>query len=95
MNISLINLAYLVASVLFILGLTGLGHPRTAVRGNLIGAVGMLIAVVATLVSHCEERLQQAVESGRLTADKAAAKLAEITTRITERITTSPPQSTV
>ena len=52
MNISLINLAYLVASVLFILGLTGLGHPRTAVRGNLIGAVGMLIAVVATLVDR-------------------------------------------
>ena len=52
MNISLINLAYLVASVMFILGLTGLGHPRTAVRGNLIGAVGMLIAVVATLVDR-------------------------------------------
>jgi NAD(P) transhydrogenase subunit beta len=45
---SLINLAYLVASVLFILGLKGLAHPRTAVRANLMGAVGMLIAVVAT-----------------------------------------------
>ena len=44
-----INLAYLVAGVLFILGLKGLTHPRTAVRGNLLGAVGMLIAVVATL----------------------------------------------
>ena len=44
-----INLAYLVAGVLFILGLKGLMHPRTAVRGNLLGAVGMLIAVVATL----------------------------------------------
>ncbi|MBN2288507.1 MAG: NAD(P)(+) transhydrogenase (Re/Si-specific) subunit beta, partial [Candidatus Glassbacteria bacterium] len=46
---SLINLAYLVAAVLFILGLKGLAHPRTAVRGNLIGAVGMLLAVVVTL----------------------------------------------
>ena len=38
MTVTLINLAYLVASVLFILGLKGLTHPRTAVRGNLLGA---------------------------------------------------------
>jgi NAD(P) transhydrogenase subunit beta len=43
------NLAYLLASILFIFGLKGLMHPRTAVRGNLIGAVGMLVAVVVTL----------------------------------------------
>lgn len=47
---ALINLAYLLASVLFILGLKGLAHPRTAVRGNLLGATGMLIAVVVTLL---------------------------------------------
>ncbi len=45
-----INLAYLIAAVLFIVGLKGLGHPRTAVRGNLIGGLGMLIAIVATLL---------------------------------------------
>jgi H+-translocating NAD(P) transhydrogenase subunit beta len=49
---SLINVAYLVASVLFIVGLKGLTHPRTAVRGNLFGATGMLIAIVATLFSR-------------------------------------------
>ncbi len=49
---SWINLAYLLAAVLFILGLKGLAHPRTAVRGNLTGAVGMLIAVLATLVAR-------------------------------------------
>ena len=43
------DIAYLLAAVLFILGLKGLTHPRTAVRGNLFGALGMLIAVVATL----------------------------------------------
>ena len=48
----LINLAYVVAGILFILGLKGLTHPRTAVRGNLFGAIAMLIAVVATLCSH-------------------------------------------
>lgn len=44
------TLAYLLASVLFILGIKGLTHPRSAVRGNLMGALGMLIAVVATLI---------------------------------------------
>ncbi|NIP86367.1 MAG: NAD synthetase [Planctomycetales bacterium] len=49
---NLINLAYVIAGVLFILGLKGLTHPRTAVRGNLLGAVGMLVAVVATMFHH-------------------------------------------
>ncbi len=40
---------YLVAAVLFILGIQGMTHPRTAVRGNLLGAVGMLVAVVVTV----------------------------------------------
>jgi len=46
-----VTLAYLLAAVLFVFGLKGLSHPRTAVRGNLIGAVGMLIAVVVTLLN--------------------------------------------
>ena len=49
---ALLNLVYLVASVLFILGIKGLTHPRTAVRGNLLSAVGMLIAVVVTLLAN-------------------------------------------
>jgi len=44
------NLLYLVAAGLFIYGLKGLTHPRTAVRGNLYGALGMLLAVVVTLI---------------------------------------------
>ena len=47
-----INLTYLVASILFIFGIKGLTHPRTAVRGNLLGATGMLLAVVATLADE-------------------------------------------
>ena len=46
MNTSLINIIYIAASVLFILAIKGMSHPRTAVRGNLYGAVGMLIAVL-------------------------------------------------
>ncbi len=47
-----INLAYVGASVLFIFGLKGLTHPRTAVRGNMLGALGMLLAIVAVLLSR-------------------------------------------
>ena len=47
-----IDLTYLVASVLFIFGIKGLTHPRTAVRGNLLGAAGMLLAVIATLADR-------------------------------------------
>lgn len=47
-----INLAYLIAAILFILGLKGLSSPKTAPRGNLLGAVGMLFAIVATLVDR-------------------------------------------
>lgn len=49
MESALVNIAYLVASVLFIFGLKGLAHPKTAVRGNLLGAIGMLIAVIVAL----------------------------------------------
>ncbi|TGK96300.1 NAD(P)(+) transhydrogenase (Re/Si-specific) subunit beta [Leptospira brenneri] len=47
--LSILNLSYLVASILFIVGIKQLAHPKTATRGNLLGALGMLIAVVATL----------------------------------------------
>jgi NAD(P) transhydrogenase subunit beta len=46
-----VNLAYLAAGILFIFDLKWMAHPRTAVRGNRAGALGMLIAVVATLAS--------------------------------------------
>ena len=52
MNSALVNLIYMISSVLFILGLKGLTHPRTAVRGNLLGGLGMLLAVVVTLVDQ-------------------------------------------
>ena len=48
----LISIAYLFASVCFILGLKGLASPRTAPRANLIGALGMLVAVVVTLLDQ-------------------------------------------
>jgi NAD(P) transhydrogenase subunit beta len=43
---------YIVAFGLFIYGMSGLTGPRTAVRGNLIAATGMALAVVATLLTR-------------------------------------------
>jgi len=44
-----INLAYIIACVLFILGIKNLNKPTTARRGNFLSALGMLVAVVAVL----------------------------------------------
>jgi NAD(P) transhydrogenase subunit beta len=49
-----IDAAYIVAFSLMIYGMTGLTGPRTAVRGNMIAAAGMAIAVVATLLRKGE-----------------------------------------
>ena len=49
---ALVNGAYIVASALFIFCLKGLAHPRTAVRGNLLGAAGMVLAVGVALIGR-------------------------------------------
>ena len=46
-----IDACYIVAFSMFIYGMSGLTGPRTAVRGNKIAAVGMAVAVVATLLT--------------------------------------------
>ena len=45
------NLFYVISAVCFILGLKRLSHPKTARSGNFLAALGMLIAVAATLAS--------------------------------------------
>ena len=52
MSSELVNIAYLIAASFFIFGLKGLTHPRTAVRGNILGAIGMLIAILVTLLDR-------------------------------------------
>ena len=46
---SIVQISYVVASVLFILGLKMLGSPKTAAKGNWVSGLGMLIAVAVTL----------------------------------------------
>jgi NAD(P) transhydrogenase subunit beta len=50
MTASLATVAYIGATILFILSLGGLSNPETARRGNLFGMVGMAIAVLATIL---------------------------------------------
>ena len=45
------NLAYVIAAILFILGIKKLSSPKTARNGNSIASIGMLIAIIATVVS--------------------------------------------
>ncbi|HII17607.1 TPA: NAD(P)(+) transhydrogenase (Re/Si-specific) subunit beta [Candidatus Woesearchaeota archaeon] len=45
-----LNILYLFAAILFILGIKGLTRIKTAGRGNLLSAMGMLVAVIATLL---------------------------------------------
>jgi H+-translocating NAD(P) transhydrogenase subunit beta len=52
MSSGITQLFYLVASVLFIVGLKGLTRPRTARRGNMLSGAGMLLAVVTALISE-------------------------------------------
>jgi NAD(P) transhydrogenase subunit beta len=47
-----IEITYLVSSIFFIFGIKFLGSPKTARRGNLFAAIGMFMAIVATLVDQ-------------------------------------------
>ena len=46
---SIINVSYIFSAILFILGIKMLGSASTAVKGNRISSLGMLIAVIVTL----------------------------------------------
>ncbi len=45
-----VSVGYLLSAALFIFGLKKLGHPRTAPFGNQLGAMGMLVAVITTVL---------------------------------------------
>lgn len=49
---AILEITYVIASVLFILGLKMLSHPLTARRGNSLAATGMVMAIIATILFH-------------------------------------------
>ncbi|MFM8758720.1 MAG: NAD(P)(+) transhydrogenase (Re/Si-specific) subunit beta, partial [Methylophilaceae bacterium] len=63
MKSSLLEIAYLIGSVTFIIGLKMMGNPKTARKGNLIGAAGMTVAIFGTIFLF-EKR-----EHGQMVAD--------------------------
>jgi NAD(P) transhydrogenase subunit beta len=52
MQRNLLQLCYLVSAILFVMGLRGLSHPRTARRGMFLAEAGMLLAIIGTLLNH-------------------------------------------
>ncbi len=54
-QISILEISYVLASVLFILGLKKLSHPDTARNGNLWAAAGMTLAILCTILFHKKE----------------------------------------
>jgi H+-translocating NAD(P) transhydrogenase subunit beta len=50
--ISILEISYILASALFILGLKKLSHPDTARSGNLWAAAGMAMAILCTILFH-------------------------------------------
>ncbi len=51
MSANLTAIAYLVSGILFIMALRGLSSPVSSRRGNVLGMIGMTIAVLTTIVS--------------------------------------------
>ena len=52
-----INSLYIIASIFFILSLSGLSHQTTAVRGNLFGIMGMVLAVAGTIAAKATDSI--------------------------------------
>lgn len=61
--ISILEISYILASILFILGLKKLSHPDTARSGNLWAAVGMGLAILFTILFH-KTRLEDGTYQG-------------------------------
>jgi H+-translocating NAD(P) transhydrogenase subunit beta len=55
MQLSLLTIIYLIASVTFIIGLRMLSHPSTARRGNMVAATGMTLAIIGTIFLYRDE----------------------------------------
>ena len=72
---SWIDVAYLIAASLFVIGIKGLTKPKTAVRGNRLAALGMLVASVVTLL-HQDILSYELIIAGVLLGGAIGAALA-------------------
>ncbi len=82
----MIELAYLAAGVLFIIGLKGLTSPRTARRGNLFAAAGMLVAAVTAVIDlvDLDAELKWAIVAGGVVVGGAVGAVLAIRVKMTD-----------
>jgi len=66
--VSLVHATYLLAAVLFVLSLAGLSRQETARRGNVLGMVGMVLALAATIALALQSSQRDALVTGLLIA---------------------------
>ncbi len=87
MNPALINFVYIIASILFIIGIKMLGKAETARKGNFISAIGMLIAVIITLfdksILDCTDPISWALLAGGLVAGALVGAVIAKTVKMT------------
>jgi H+-translocating NAD(P) transhydrogenase subunit beta len=73
----ILEIIYLIASVTFVAGLKMLGHPETARKGNLIAAVGMVLAIFGTIFMYKHDQISDfGIKLGWLTAALALGTIA-------------------
>ena len=77
------DLLYILAAVLFILDLKWMAHPRTAVRGNFAGVIGIVIAILATVLS-------QSLDFGYMAIGVAIGGLIGLVAAIRVKMTSMP-----
>ena len=53
MSPNIVSVLYLISALLFIFALRGLSHPESSRTGNILGIIGMIIAIVTTLMFKC------------------------------------------
>ena len=74
----IVNLSYILASMLFIFGLKMLGSPETARRGNLISSSGMLLAVIVSPVREALTSDTELIVKSNVTTESQPAALVKV-----------------
>src|SRR6476646_764354 len=84
MSATLSTVAYIGATILFILSLGGLSNPETSRRGNLYGMIGMTIAVLATVLGPRVASAGIPWIAGAMLAGAAVGLYAALTVQMTQ-----------
>ncbi|MBN1182812.1 MAG: NAD(P)(+) transhydrogenase (Re/Si-specific) subunit beta [Bacteroidales bacterium] len=81
----ILEFSYLLAAILFVIGLKRLSHPETAKKGNLWAAAGMMLAMITTLVLHRDAHTGQLIQPVNIIIIVATISVGTITGAIIAR----------